>query len=667
MRTGSMARTSLFALWLLSVACSTTTQGSLDVQSDTTQDDGVTLPDWTSEEIGSDQTAEDSIPDTLLPDATPDLNQPDLPGDTLPDVPDTTPNPVCGDQTCNGDETCGSCPQDCGGCPAECGDGECNGQESCVMCVADCGECPIGCGDATCNGTETCQVCPQDCGPCPAQCGDLVCNGTETCETCVPDCGVCPPKCGDDECQASESCATCPTDCGLCPVPCGDGECVAADGETCSTCLADCGKCPYCGDNSCGDDETCQTCPIDCICPAQCGDDSCNGEETCATCPGDCGDCIVCGDGDCHVSESCTSCMADCGACQPVCGDLECEPTDTCASCAVDCEVCPTQCGNSTCDADETCTNCLADCGECPPLLTFTSWWEENLSGGPIVQGGKLRLLYALDRLPNCRSTHNGYPGWTISLYYTFDLSVQAQELPMVMHNSFTHTSAAWEQTIDIPADAENIWFWARNSDVSGCETWDSNMDQNYLFPIFASATVSQPINWAGNFNFIYYTEAGPQFRGDVDPAYYFSNFAGSEVATWIQFEVYVPGITDRTYQDNNVLKRVATNALRARVETDAYYPDGQPGATMKEGPLEVLNPAGNNFVYRWFPPMYIGWGAYIPPGAYSYFLKVATWLSQTVYTLGKTGDVASPRTMVLGELMDCSLFPFNPPEFFCP
>jgi hypothetical protein len=50
--------------------------------------------------------------------------------------------PSCGDTICNGDETCDSCPADCGICPPECGDGTCDSSESCGTCPADCGTCP---------------------------------------------------------------------------------------------------------------------------------------------------------------------------------------------------------------------------------------------------------------------------------------------------------------------------------------------------------------------------------------------------------------------------------------------------------------------------------------------------------------------------------------------
>ncbi|HMA04307.1 MAG TPA: hypothetical protein VKO45_00070, partial [Methanomicrobiales archaeon] len=95
----------------------------------------------------------------------------------------------CGDGTCNGAETCTTCPGDCGICPT-CGDGTCNIGETCSSCPGDCGACPPSCGDLLCNGGETCSSCPGDCGACPT-CGDLICNGAETCSSCPGDCGAC--------------------------------------------------------------------------------------------------------------------------------------------------------------------------------------------------------------------------------------------------------------------------------------------------------------------------------------------------------------------------------------------------------------------------------------------------------------------------------------------
>jgi hypothetical protein len=192
----------------------------------------------------------------------------------------------CGDKSCNLEETCDTCPEDCGLC---CGNALCEPHygEDCATCEADCGPC---CGNAVCEPGrgEDCGTCQADCGPC---CGNAVCEPSrgETCGTCQADCGSC---CGNSLCEDKygEDCNTCPKDCGKC---CGNGLCEKSRGETCNTCPKDCGKCaPVCGDGHCDKKEDCDTCPADCgVCPAECGDGTCDPGEDCTTCPQDCGEC----------------------------------------------------------------------------------------------------------------------------------------------------------------------------------------------------------------------------------------------------------------------------------------------------------------------------------------------------------------------------------------
>ena len=64
----------------------------------------------------------------------------------------------------------------------------------------------IECGDKRCNGEETCETCPGDCGACPDSCGDGACGDDEDCRRCPADCGQCDP--GDGRCDATEDCVT---------------------------------------------------------------------------------------------------------------------------------------------------------------------------------------------------------------------------------------------------------------------------------------------------------------------------------------------------------------------------------------------------------------------------------------------------------------------------
>ena len=82
------------------------------------------------------------------------------------------------------------------------------------------------CGDGTCDQDESCATCSDDCGVCPASCGDDTCDADEDCQSCDTDCGVCEPFCGDNTCDADEDCEICAVDCGECPDPCGAGSCL---------------------------------------------------------------------------------------------------------------------------------------------------------------------------------------------------------------------------------------------------------------------------------------------------------------------------------------------------------------------------------------------------------------------------------------------------------
>ncbi|KXZ51752.1 hypothetical protein GPECTOR_11g198 [Gonium pectorale] len=178
----------------------------------------------------------------------------------------SSPSPAmpCGDGTCGADETCSSCPQDCGNC-TRCGDGTCSGGETCLTCLEDCGTLvPTGlrtcCGDGVCAGNaggEYYTSCPSDC-PAPCNSNQICeweagerCSGASSPGGGCSDCGVCGSGngfCGDGVCNAkknvyTETCSSCSKDCGKCtdPTYCGDGVCTPDRPESSTTCARDCG------------------------------------------------------------------------------------------------------------------------------------------------------------------------------------------------------------------------------------------------------------------------------------------------------------------------------------------------------------------------------------------------------------------------------------------
>ncbi len=214
------------------------------------------------------------------------------------------------------DGICANEAADLCGCQAGpvCGDGSCNGTETCSSCPGDCGNC---CGNGACDNGEDCNTCPGDCGACPAAASCCIPHDGTGCkdgavQSCV--CAMDPYCCNNNW---DSICAGEADECGSCT-----GDCCAANGtpgcdtESCEVSVCDID--PYCCDTKwdslCADEAVdlcgCQAGPV-------CGDGSCNGTETCSSCPGDCGNC--CGNGACDNGEDCNTCAQDCGACGSNC------------------------------------------------------------------------------------------------------------------------------------------------------------------------------------------------------------------------------------------------------------------------------------------------------------------------------------------------------------
>lgn len=342
------------------------------------------------------------------------------------------------------------------------------------------------------------------------------------------------------------------------------------------------------------------------------------------------------------------------------CGNRVCELGEDCTSCSSDCGTCADECGDSVCSPSETCGGCTDDCGECATVLTFGADFSETFQG-PLVAGETVTVRYDFARLPECRSFAAGLPAWSIQIFYTFDLSSPATALtPWERVGS---TIEPRDVSFTIPSDATQVWMWAQNTDSSGCNRFDSNFAANYLFPVFTSATVSTPPAFIGSFQFIRSNRGDIARLGDVNPAYYFSSMRESGQQSWVQFEVYSAGITDRDYQNADVQAAVANAAIAARVQTDAWD-GGPPGKPQRALPLSFVGRVGNNFVYRWFPADQLVPSVELgglADGAYNYSFLVGTARQEVPASFGRIDG--NDRVFVLSRTLNCALFPFNPPS----
>lgn len=324
--------------------------------------------------------------------------------------------PVCGNGTCEEDETAASCATDCSAgvelwskCTQ---DYSCQGEMFCLQvdqtdfrCTVACddfelgGGCPltsmacyelqdgsgacvemgIACGDGICEYGETATSCAADCD---RDCGDLTfegcCDGTKAlyCDNGqfrVVDCGpdlVCGwvtngayyfctegPATADPSGELPMSCEA------FSYQQCGDGDCTGS--ETSVTCPGDCGgTVEKCGNGTCDAGETTASCPADCPATQKCGNGTCDADETTDSCPADCPAAQKCGNGTCDTDETTESCPADCPAAQK-CGNGTCDADETTISCPADCKVVVNDCGDEVCAKGEDCDSCPQDCGAC--------------------------------------------------------------------------------------------------------------------------------------------------------------------------------------------------------------------------------------------------------------------------------------------------------------
>lgn len=140
----------------------------------------------------------------------------------------STCSSVC-DDSCNGGASCYNVDPDCDASGSAtlncCGNNQCSSDESCQTCPSDCGQCQITlgvCGNSICeaDSSETCASCPQDCGVCAGEvCNPGNCNGV--CGTCKEyqcngnscDCDYISDCCGNRVCETGESFSSCSSDC----------------------------------------------------------------------------------------------------------------------------------------------------------------------------------------------------------------------------------------------------------------------------------------------------------------------------------------------------------------------------------------------------------------------------------------------------------------------
>jgi Family of unknown function (DUF6209) len=189
---------------------------------------------------------------------------------------------------------------------------------------------------------------------------------------------------------------------------------------------------------------------------------------------------------------------------------------------------------------------CRGDVVE-PRALDFQLGYRVQQRGA-VVALEPLSITYAIERLPTCRGTHNGFPAWDLRAFVRFnpsgvvvDGTVRGFDAPNGVPNNAGAKGVPFVTTV--PGGTTSLDVWFQNADGAGgsCVAWDSNFGHNYHFEVVA-APLPQ-VGWVGH--------AGSSFsrlcqREDGVPATVtMDSYLQQRACAFVEVDVYAPQLTD--------------------------------------------------------------------------------------------------------------------------
>lgn len=110
-------------------------------------------------------------------------------------------------------------------------------------------------------------------------------------------------------------------------------------------------------------------------------------------------------------------------------------------------------------------------------VLRFLADGTTATDNAPIFAGGRLKISYDMQRLPQCRATKYGMPAWSTVAYVKWDGGpVQTVVL--------TSSGTALQPVLQVPEAAKKLELWFSNNYYYGCKAWDSQGAANYVFEV---------------------------------------------------------------------------------------------------------------------------------------------------------------------------------------
>lgn len=166
-------------------------------------------------------------------------------------------------------------------------------------------------------------------------------------------------------------------------------------------------------------------------------------------------------------------------------------------------------------------------------VLRFLPDGSVTTDNAPIFAGGRVKIVYDLQRLPQCRATKYGMPAWATLAYVQWDGGA-------VQTMALTSSGNALQPVLQVPETAKKLQLWFYNNDYYGCKAWDSQGGTNYSFAIAppaapvalrfkADATQSQdaPLQQGGIARIVYAAQRLPACRLTVGGMRAWNLYAG--------------------------------------------------------------------------------------------------------------------------------------------
>ena len=218
-------------------------------------------------------------------------------------------------------------------------------------------------------------------------------------------------------------------------------------------------------------------------------------------------------------------------------------------------------------------TVCSPPAGPTRARLVFDASFHQHREG-VLAPGGEVTISYDPARLTQCRNSQGGHPLYDITAHVQFSPGLQRRDVSV----------RDGAPTIPVPPDARSVALWFENTSTSGCQAWDSNLGNNYLFDALV------PPQWMGEVQTLVTRDANDPCDGGTaaQQGFAFDTWARQRAGVSnLCFQVYQPGLTDRDGPD-----------LWQKLDVQLHWRyAGQP--SWQTTPINLDRRVGNNARYR--------------------------------------------------------------------